>query len=207
MIGYLIARQGQPLPPCHGLFQYILAANGVFIRAAKPGLNVQLKIGHTLTDLRGLESLAESVEVERIPQAVLETILQLAHDALPNEILFYLKPVSGGWQIDLPEQAMSPGSVRPLDPNDPACAQALCELHSHNTLPAFFSATDDAEESFGFRIYAVIGRVDTAPEIRVRVGVYGHLLEIPPEWVFDLPDAFLRPAPEYSFPSGDENER
>ncbi len=101
---------------------------------------------------------------------------------------------------------MTPGSVHPLDPDDPACAQALCELHSHNTMPAIFSATDDAEESFGFRIYAVIGKVDTAPEIRVRIGVYGHLLEIPPEWVFDLPDAFLRPAPEYSFPIGDDHE-
>lgn len=207
MMDYLIARQGQPLPPAKGLFQYILAANGVFIRAEKPGLSVLLKVGHTLTALRGLESLAESVEVERIPQAVLETILQLAREALPNEILFYLKPLPGGWQIDIPEQAMTPGSVHPLDPDDPACAQALCELHSHNTMPAFFSGTDDAEECFGFRIYAVIGRLDTNPEIRVRIGIYGHLLEIPPEWVFDLPEAFLRPAPEYAFPSGDENER
>ena len=49
------------------------------------------------------------------------------------------------------------------------------------TLPAFFSATDDRDEQ-GFRIYGVAGRLYTPrPELRLRVGVYGH--SAPLDWL------------------------
>ena len=68
----------------------------------------------------------------------------------------------------------------------------VAEFHSHGSLPAFFSATDDRDEQ-GFRIYGVTGRLDTVePELSLRVGVYGHFA--PLEWsrVFDGPDPGLR---------------
>ena len=46
-------------------------------------------------------------------------------------------------------------------------------------------ATDDRDEQ-GFRVYGVVGRLDTAtPELALRVGIYGHFA--PVEWsqVFD----------------------
>jgi hypothetical protein len=59
----------------------------------------------------------------------------------------------------------------------------LCELHSHGNMRAFWSRTDDADEQ-GARVYAVIGRLDTAPEIRIRVGVYGYWHPLPVTAVF-----------------------
>jgi hypothetical protein len=50
-------------------------------------------------------------------------------------------------------------------------------------MPAFFSRTDDADEQ-GARIYAVMGRLDTAPEIRLRLGVYGYWHPLPLTAVF-----------------------
>jgi hypothetical protein len=72
---------------------------------------------------------------------------------------------------------IAPGVVRGLPPlrpqfrlKVPRLPAILCELHSHGLLPAYWSATDDADEQ-GARLYAVIGRLAARPEIRLRVGV------------------------------------
>jgi hypothetical protein len=51
----------------------------------------------------------------------------------------------------------------------------------------FFSPTDNKDEQ-GFRIFAVIGKVNEEPLILVRVGVYGNYWNIPADMVFDLPE-------------------
>jgi hypothetical protein len=53
-------------------------------------------------------------------------------------------------------------------------------------MSADFSGMDD-EAQQGFRVYAVVGRVLTSPEIRVRVGCHGYFWEIPANWVFEMP--------------------
>ena len=69
-------------------------------------------------------------------------------------------------------------------------ADTLLELHSHHLMAAFFSATDTADEQ-GFRLYGVVGHLDSAdqhaPEIRIRVGIYGHFWDIPASTVLSLP--------------------
>lgn len=62
-------------------------------------------------------------------------------------------------------------------------ASIICDLHSHGNMRAFFSQTDNADEQ-GARLYAVIGRLDSEPEMRLRVGVYGHWLALPLTAVF-----------------------
>ena len=209
MINYLFAHSGKPLPPFDAgkLFEYIVAANGVFIRAEKPGLSVLLKVQPLdpigSNALRVLDALKEHIAIEKMPASVLEAVIQQSEYALPNEMLFYLRETADSWELTIPEQRASPGRVEPVDPDDPAAQNALCEIHSHGHLEAFFSETDDREEAFGFRIYCVIG---TPPggrygyvvagqrvwQIRCRVGVYGHFVEVPAEWLFDeLPAELL----------------
>jgi hypothetical protein len=53
-------------------------------------------------------------------------------------------------------------------------------------LDPFFSRTDNKDEQ-GFRVFAVIGKVNEQPEIRVRVGVYGNYRNIPASMIFELP--------------------
>ncbi|MGH2538061.1 MAG: Mov34/MPN/PAD-1 family protein [Candidatus Promineifilaceae bacterium] len=66
-------------------------------------------------------------------------------------------------------QRATGASVVAAGNDDPAI---LCELHSHGNMSPFGSRTDDADEP-GACIYAVIGRLGTAPEIHDRMGVYG----------------------------------
>ena len=68
----------------------------------------------------------------------------------------------------------------------------VAEFHSHGSSRAFFSHTDDKDEQ-GFRIYGVVGRLDTdLPELRLRVGVYGHFAPVDWSQVFDGPVPGLR---------------
>lgn len=54
----------------------------------------------------------------------------------------------------------------------------VCEIHSHNTMPAFFSKTDDADEQYT-GIFGVIGNLDKdVPTMRFRVGMDGVFKEI-----------------------------
>jgi hypothetical protein len=41
------------------------------------------------------------------------------------------------------------------------------------------------------RVYAVIGRLDTVPEIRIRVGVYGYWYPLPVTAVFTDTGGFI----------------
>ena len=62
-------------------------------------------------------------------------------------------------------------------------AAVICDLHSHGNMRAFWSATDDTDEQ-GSQLYAVIGKLDMEPEIRLRVGVYAYWQPLPVTAVF-----------------------
>ena len=114
--------------------------------------------------------------------------MQASKENLPNEILFWFNFDRDRqvWNLDAPLQICRPASVFPVDRSDPLGARALIDLHSHALLDPFFSRTDNKDEQ-GFRIFAVIGRVNQKPLILVRVGVYGNYWNIPADLVFELP--------------------
>ena len=87
----------------------------------------------------------------------------------------------------VPEQAGTASSLSYRPP-----AGVVAEFHSHGKTRAFFSGTDDRDEQ-GFRIYGVVGKLDTPwPELRLRVGVYGHFAPVKWSQVFDGPSPGVR---------------
>jgi len=82
--------------------------------------------------------------------------------------------------VKKPPQRATGVSVIAAGSND---ATILCDLHSHGNMRAFWSSTDDADEQSA-RLFAVIGKLDTEPEVRVRVGVYGYWMPLPITAVF-----------------------
>lgn len=179
-----------PMPEC--MYQYVFAANGVFVRAGRAGLAAMAPVAVTREPVRGLAVAAPYFNIaRRMPAWMLEKMLLRAFDQGRKEILFYAR--SNPWRITIPAQVQSGGAVHPVDPYAGG-PDTIMEIHSHHGMGAFFSAQDDREERSGFRIFAVLGRLDTRrPEIRVRVGIYGHFWEIPANWVFELP-GFARDA-------------
>ena len=190
IVAYRIAQNLDLGPIQASSYEYALAGNGVFLRAARTGLAITLPIA--ACEVRNLSPLEPKLELEYgcVPSQLLARILHLAREAAaeePREALFHLSQAEDGWQLIVPPQAQTEGSVEPLDSGpESSYARALVEIHSHHRMPAKFSNIDDQEER-GFRIFGVIGRIWERPEIRFRVGVFGQFVEVPARWVCQLP--------------------
>jgi PRTRC genetic system protein A len=176
----------QPMEP--GLYyQYIVAANGLFIRAEDTRLSACVQIAEATCYGTALVMPIAQLKIDRVPGVWLRSVLASARKRMPNEAMYQFwwdgtshNAVTRTWRCTMPTQISSPTALRFDD-----LGQTVIDLHSHNSMPAFFSSTDDADEQ-GLRFYAVIGRIDTdQPEIRCRVGVYGHFLDVPADMIFD----------------------
>ena len=88
--------------------------------------------------------------------------------------------------IKVPKQRISHAAVNSeADEPYPERYIHVMDFHSHNTMPAVFSETDNNDEK-ETRLYAVAGRFDrTFPEITVRAGCAGKFIYLPPEEVFE----------------------
>jgi PRTRC genetic system protein A len=168
------------------LYEFIIAGNGVFVRARRNGLEAMIPI--STCEIRGLQPVEPYVRLEagRIPLICTQVILAEFQSDLPNESLFWVRLEDKKWKMIKPRQIADENSVHPVDPFDPAGAAALLDVHSHNTMEPFFSTDDDKDET-GFRIFAVFGLLDTQPCVMARVGIYGYC------WRLDAGDVFILP--------------
>lgn len=182
----------EPLPPNNALaYQYILAGNGLFIRADTPLFSARICLRTAI--VRGLPPLIPhwQMKVPRIPGELLYTVYQDAVQARQSngtlrEVLYQFHHNGARVLLKKPRQHGSAAAVIAAGSPDPAI---LCDLHSHGNMAAFFSTTDNADEQ-GLRLYAVIGRLDTRPEIRLRLGLYGYWHALPVTAVFTHPGPF-----------------
>lgn len=88
---------------------------------------------------------------------------------------------------DCPEQTVSKVSVDAVPGEKFQNSRYLhyMDIHSHNTMDAFFSAIDDRDEK-ATRLYGVIGRLDKfLPDMKVRICNGGNFLEIYPGEIFE----------------------
>ncbi len=189
MIKYIIHKE-PTLPPFDVMaYEYIFASNGTFLRAENRFMEAIIPILEApQSTVRGLHMLSASIalKVPPIPASVLQDILVDARkmrtdtDQL-NEVLYRFHYDGIRVRIERPSQDTTPVSVEAMGDGG---ADVILEIHSHGNMRAFWSSTDDADEK-GFRIYGVIGRLDSdAPEIRLRVGVYGYLYPIDQDVIF-----------------------
>jgi PRTRC genetic system protein A len=189
LIQHLVVKEDGTLPETsHCLYAYVLAGNGVFLKAKREGLDVLMPVASL--NIVGLPTLLPYVHLScSVPKNLLLTALELARQSFPNEILFWFN-LGDCWSMDVPQQWTRLSGVMPLDSMDAKGTRALIDLHSHGALRPFFSATDNRDEQ-GFRIYAVLGDVNRKPTICARVGVYSHYFDIPASIVFEMPEEII----------------
>jgi PRTRC genetic system protein A len=169
------------------LYEFVIAGNGVFVRAHRCGLEAMIPI--SMCEIRGLQPVEPYVRLEagKIPMICMQAILAEFQSDLPNESLVWVRVEDKKWKVIKPEQIADENSVHPVDPFDPAGIAALVDVHSHDTMEPFFSTKDDKDET-GFRIFAVFGLLDTQPCVMARVGIYGYCWHLDSGDVFILPD-------------------
>ena len=179
--GYLInAPNNSGLIGEPGVFyDYILAGNGLFLRAKNAHLAVTICIADQL--IRGLTRLEHSVELlhGKIPMHLVDLALSVL-SSKPDIEQFLAVTWRGGYTLTIPEQTQTPGSVTYQTLPD-----AVLHIHSHTgDIPPDFSGIDDHDEQ-GFCIYAVAGDLRSlCPTVALRLGVYGYFLTLGNEEVF-----------------------
>ena len=177
------------------LYSYLVGANGVFVAGKNEFFRAIIPV-QVMRDpksyIRGLEMIKPIFFLEdRVPNYLLHRMVSISRKAVPNEVLFYLNyenisqnvwvTLGKEWTLSIPLQSFTPASVTPLEDKK----YVPLEVHSHNTMPAFFSETDNRDET-GMRLYGVLGRVDQeAVDIKLRVSIYGHYAPIPYHYVFN----------------------
>jgi PRTRC genetic system protein A len=171
--------------PIKGFYQMVHAGNGEFIRAKRAGLHVIMQVSEicesVVSSIDPIVQLDRKIEADAMGRIYADFVKHL-----PNERLVW---ISTGQMILAPRQKASQGSVRAVDPFHPALENVLFDVHSHNTMDAYFSSQDDKDESRGFRVYIVIGKVGSRmPLIKARIGCFGHFMDIPIQTVADLPE-------------------
>jgi PRTRC genetic system protein A len=193
LIQHIIAtNQHLPEIAATSMYEYVYAGNGTFVRARREGLVAIAPVVYYKA--KGLRAISASVQMTYppVPVALVQQMLEAARlpsngEGKPVEILFHLHFENGNWQLTIPEQEQTATSCKPLDNSlNSSYAKALIEVHSHHGMNAYFSDTDNRDET-GFRIYGVLGEIFSNPQIRMRVGIYSHFYETATTGIFELP--------------------
>lgn len=182
-----------PLPLSDAMaYQYVLAATGLHLRAENRFFDVLLPIARC--PIRGLAPLQPhfTLKVPCLPGRLLNAVLGDARNAHCRnsglkEALYHFYHDSARVRVLKPPQRATAASVVAAEGHT---ADIILDLHSHGNMRAFWSATDNSDEQ-GFRVYGVIGRLDTKPEIRLRLGVYGYWFPLLVNMLFDGPGKFV----------------
>ena len=179
-VGYLVNHPAG-LVGSQGIgFDYVLGAGGLYVQSESAHLTARVMVAPA--QVRGLSPVTEKVELAHglIPAHVFELGLGWMLAAPDTERFFAVRWDGDAYRLVVPPQEGTGSSLSYQPPSG-----VIAEFHSHASHRAFFSATDDGDEQ-GFRIYGVVGRLDTlTPELTIRVGIYGHFAPLRRSQVFD----------------------
>ena len=179
-VGYLVNQPGG-LSGFHGIgYDYVLGSGGLYVQSESAHLTARVLVSPA--EVRGLAPVTEKLTLTRgpIPAHVFELGLVWMLAAPDTERFFAIRWDGDAYRLVVPPQEGTGSSLSYESP-----AGVVAEFHSHASHRAFFSATDDKDEQ-GFRIYGVVGRLDTpAPELTLRLGIYGHFAPLHWSQVFD----------------------
>jgi PRTRC genetic system protein A len=178
MVGYLVNYPNGISGEKGIYYNYILAANGLFIEAANPMLAARIPVAGC--EVKGLAPIKTKFALTygSIPQYLFDLALD-TFLAVPDREHYVAVTASAGYHLYVPVQDKGDASVV-YEVGD--CV--VLDIHSHGHMRASFSSQDNADE-VGLKLYAVVGRLHATPVVKLRVGVYGYFHSLAWRDVFD----------------------
>lgn len=172
---------GKEWPEKLNKLNYILRSDGLWeVRKNKIGTFYKQLYAGAISGFPKLDAedpVAEGFELSlpKIPRRLLSQVLAFFRKLCDDHDFeayaqFYWNPERQEYWIRVPQQRVSKGRVEYVSASDVDPSNVLvCEIHSHNSMGAFFSGTDDRDEkSRGDRFFGVVGRLDTSsPEMKL----------------------------------------
>ena len=160
-------------------YEYIIASNGVFVRAENDFFKVCFQISNC--EIRNLFECKEYfVMKNKMPKTIFEQIEQeIEKGDTTKEKFLQIVYENGKYSIYTPKQKGDAGSVVYLSNKD----TVVLEFHTHPQMDAFFSDIDDRDEQ-GFKLYGVYSVINgKCSDYIIRLSVYGYYLNISRFWI------------------------
>ena len=179
------------------MFEYLMAGNGLFIRARRREFSVCLPLCREA--IKGLPSVTSGIvwHKPKIPSSIWQQILENARWA--NDftefkedvyVVFWLEAISEWRWKKISKERQRAATI--ADDTLQEYGEACIELHTHPDGAIHFSLSDDRDESGKFRIFGILTDVhSTLPKIRFRCGVYDYFAQIPADYVSEMPHGIL----------------
>lgn len=171
-------------PAGHGL---AVGRDGVMLIVRRPWLALDIMIAPPFDAHLPYGSIGRPQAFLRcglIPGAIRDAIVAHLRAALPNEAAAFVIwcEATGAFTIDFPviDDATPSRLIYRTPSLAPGC-HMVCDVHSHGTAPAFFSATDDADDAHTTKIAMVFGHLGAAdgPVTAARLCAGGMFLPMP----------------------------
>lgn len=128
------------------------------------------------------------LNLPKIPENLLAQLISFFSDYAMNEVevmgVFYWDMDTKSYVLDVPFQEVSKVKIDVHYSDYPANLIKVAEIHSHNTMSAYFSEVDDADE-LGTMLYGVVGRLqqglcEVTYDMRTRAGAAGRFIPLEP---------------------------
>lgn len=158
------------------LFRYEKAGIGEFIVPVNKKFQVLTCANMTLT-----------LSLPKIPRCFLEETVRLFKSSPEKEMAVQIWYNKEEYKLVVPE-VLDANKVSITTVYDTCLFKkgffVVCDIHSHNTMPAFFSSVDNTDE-IGTQLYGVIGNVDHDDvSVKFRVGCEGCFKELTVDEIF-----------------------
>lgn len=179
------------------MFEYLMAGNGLFIRARRREFSVCLPVCRE--PIKGLPEVKNGIvwHKPRIPRLVWQQILENARKGSDSVlfredvyIVFWHEGTSQWCWKNIGKERQWARTI--ADDSLFEYGEACIELHTHPDGVIHFSKSDDRDESGKFRIFGILIDVHTPnPKIRFRCGVYDYFAQIPATYISEMPVEIL----------------
>ena len=158
----------------------IVAGDGLYKEVRRAWLHAIVRIGVARTPFGALAE--QAVMPFEIPQDLLYEFVQQAHAAAPMETAAWIVWNAYSERMYLLPMTYDHVSSVHLTIQRPELADGehlVVDLHSHHSMPAWFSREDDADDilSNEVKIAGVLGTIDTDPTWDFRLCVEGVLMD------------------------------
>lgn len=179
------------------MFEYLMAGNGLFIRAKRREFSVCLPV--CSQQIKGLPNSNSGIvwHKPKIPVGIWEEILSEARWA--NDFTKFKEDVfvvfwheeSCEWRWKRISRERKKAATI-ADDTLLEYGEACIELHTHPKGANHFSQADDADECGKFRIFGILTGIHSIfPKLRLRCGVFDNFFQIPVDFVSEMPRGFI----------------
>ncbi|OME69180.1 hypothetical protein BK120_33910 [Paenibacillus sp. FSL A5-0031] len=152
------------------------------------------------------------MKLPKIPEYLFAQLISFFSDYAMHEVevmgVFYWDTEDERYVLDVPFQIVTKVSIDPHYSEVPLHYIKVAEIHSHNTMEAYFSNVDN-EDELGTMLYGVVGRLQQGVcqityDLCTRAGVAGRFIPIKPNAIVEgnYPEDKVKVLDPVSYPEG-----